>query len=155
MSGKKQSISNYDGYHLITTLDSFIQFSAERHLSKGISLNDAIKGQVIVMNPQTGAILAMVSYPEMDANQWQKLPPSSRKNACIVDVYEPIEDYRVGKIMDDFLYGFERKKGQEILDYNLSWAKELAKAENASLQKISASAASEAENLGSFSSSSG
>ncbi len=89
MSGKKQSISNYDGYHLITTLDSFIQFSAERHLSKGISLNDAIKGQVIVMNPQTGAILAMVSYPEMDANQWQKLPPSSRKNACIVDVYEP------------------------------------------------------------------
>ena len=37
---------------------------------------------------------------------------------AIVDVYEPIEDYRVGKIMDDFLYGFERKKGQEILDYN-------------------------------------
>ena len=51
---------------------------------------------------------------------------------AIVDVYEPIEDYRVGKVMDDFLYGFERRKGQEILDYNLSWQKELAKAEKVS-----------------------
>ena len=38
----------------------------------------------------------------------------------IVDVYEPIEDYRVGKVMDDFLEDFGRKKGQETLDYNLA-----------------------------------
>ena len=47
----------------------------------------------------------------------------------IVNVYEPIEDYRVGKVMDDFLEDFGRKKGQEILDYNLAWDKEVAKAE--------------------------
>ena len=35
----------------------------------------------------------------------------------IVEVYEPIEDYRIGKIMDNFLYDFQRKNDQEIIDY--------------------------------------
>ena len=34
----------------------------------------------------------------------------------IIDAYEPIEDYRVGKIMDEFLDDFWRKKDQEIVD---------------------------------------
>ena len=37
---------------------------------------------------------------------------------CITNAYEPVEDYRVGKIMDHFLDEFSRKKGQEIVDYN-------------------------------------
>ena len=49
--------------------------------------------------------------------------------ARIVEVYEPIEDYRVGKIMDAFFDDFSRKNGQEIVDYNLAWARELQKAE--------------------------
>ena len=48
----------------------------------------------------------------------------------IIDAYEPIEDYRVGKIMDEFLYKFERKSGEEVVDFNRSWAKELKKAED-------------------------
>ena len=47
----------------------------------------------------------------------------------VIDVYEPIEDYRIGKIMDYFLNGFRRKHGQEIIDYNLAWARELFKVE--------------------------
>ena len=47
----------------------------------------------------------------------------------IIELYEPIEDYRVGKIMDAFLDDFSRKKDQEIVDFNREWAKELAKAE--------------------------
>ena len=47
----------------------------------------------------------------------------------IIDAYEPIEDYRVGKIMDEFLDDFWRKKDQEIIDYNLAWERELSKAE--------------------------
>ena len=48
---------------------------------------------------------------------------------AVDDVHEPIEDYRVGKVMDEFLDDFVRRKDQEIVDYNLSWQKELAKAE--------------------------
>ena len=47
----------------------------------------------------------------------------------IVEAYEPIEDYRVGKIMDAFLDDFERKKGQEIVDYNRAFDNEIRKAE--------------------------
>ena len=45
----------------------------------------------------------------------------------IVEVYEPIEDYRIGKIMDHFLDDFQRKNDQEIIDYNLAWQRELFK----------------------------
>ena len=47
----------------------------------------------------------------------------------IEDAYEPVEDYRVGKVMDHFLDDFSRKSGQDIVDYNLSWENELRKAE--------------------------
>ena len=43
--------------------------------------------------------------------------------------YESIEDYRVGKVMDDFLDQFQRKSGQEIADYNRAWFVEVTKAE--------------------------
>ena len=53
---------------------------------------------------------------------------------AIGDVYEPIEDYRVGKVIDECLDDFLRRKDQEIVDYNLSWQKELAKAEKVASQ---------------------
>ena len=46
---------------------------------------------------------------------------------CIIEVYEPIEDYRIGKIMDAFLDDFHRPNGQEIVDYNLAWDREVMK----------------------------
>ena len=49
--------------------------------------------------------------------------------AHIVEVYEPIEDYRIGEIMDTFLDDFQRKNDQEIIDYNLAWQRELLKVE--------------------------
>ena len=52
-----------------------------------------------------------------------------RFKKCIINVFEPIEDYRVGKIMDGFLEEFFRRRDQELLDYNLAWEKELQKAE--------------------------
>jgi len=52
-----------------------------------------------------------------------------RFKKCIVEVYEPIEDYRIGKIMDEFLDNFARKNDQEIVDYNLAWAREVLKVE--------------------------
>ncbi|MDP7646543.1 MAG: hypothetical protein QGH82_00470, partial [Candidatus Woesearchaeota archaeon] len=48
---------------------------------------------------------------------------------CVIEVYEPIEDYRIGKIMDTFLDEFQRKNDQEIVDYNLAWAREVLKVE--------------------------
>jgi len=48
---------------------------------------------------------------------------------AIVAAYEPIEDYRVGKIMDEFLDDFSRKRDQEIVDYTRCWFTEINKVE--------------------------
>ena len=43
--------------------------------------------------------------------------------------YEPLENYRVGRIMDQFMYEFTRKPDEEILDYNTRFDRELAEVE--------------------------
>ena len=52
-----------------------------------------------------------------------------RFKKLIEDAYEPVEDLRVGKIMDYFLEEFGRKRDQEISDYHQAWERELFKAE--------------------------
>ena len=47
----------------------------------------------------------------------------------IIRCYEPIEDYRIGHIMDQFIDEFSRKNGQEIQDYSLQWDREILKVE--------------------------
>ena len=47
----------------------------------------------------------------------------------VINAYEPIEDYRVGKLMDEFLDEFIRKRGQEIVEFNTAWHRELTTAE--------------------------
>lgn len=57
------------------TLDRFIQFTAERALADGIRENKAKGGVAIVLDPRTGAVLAMVS--------------ADKRNRPVVDAYEP------------------------------------------------------------------
>ena len=48
---------------------------------------------------------------------------------AIEKAYHPIEDCKVGAIMDEFLHNFARKKDEEISDYLRRWHVELTKAE--------------------------
>jgi len=86
LSGEKIAFPPYDGNHLVTTLDEFIQYISQKYLEEAITENDAEKGQIIVMNPQNGDILAMAAYPNFDPNNEENI---SKKNPCISDVYEP------------------------------------------------------------------
>ena len=47
----------------------------------------------------------------------------------IENAYEPIEDYRIGKVMDEFLFHYSRNKSQEVVDYNRTWDTEIKKVE--------------------------
>ena len=58
-----------DGYNVQTTIDSTIQMYAEKTLEEGIQKFDVINGGFcVVMNPDTGAVLAMASSPDYDLN---------------------------------------------------------------------------------------
>ena len=58
------------------------------------------------------------------------VPDSTQKFIVLIrSRYEPLEHRRVGKVMDDFLFRFERKQDEEINDFGLRFDKELAEVE--------------------------
>ena len=63
-----------NGYNLTLTIDATIQSYAEKTLAEGIKAYDVRNGAFcIVMNPKTGAILAMASSPGFDPNNYSTI----------------------------------------------------------------------------------
>jgi cell division protein FtsI (penicillin-binding protein 3) len=78
-------ISVAAGASVTLTIDRFIQYSAERALADGIRENKAKAGVAIVLDPKSGAILAMTSFPGLDPNA----PAKDGRDRPVVDAYEP------------------------------------------------------------------
>jgi cell division protein FtsI/penicillin-binding protein 2 len=64
--GPYEKIPPQDGANLTLTLDLNIQYMAERFLLDAIDGADARRGDILVVDPRDGSILAMVSYPSFD-----------------------------------------------------------------------------------------
>ena len=60
--------------------------------------------------------------------EMSKLLKETQKE-LIENAYEPIEDYRIDKVMDEFLFHYSRNKSQEVVDYNRTWDTEIKKVE--------------------------
>lgn len=84
-----------DGQHVVLTIDSVIQFIAERALKKAVDTYRAAGGAVIVMDPNTGDILAMASAPTFDPNRFRAFPPAAWKNRAVQDAYEPGSTFKI------------------------------------------------------------
>ncbi len=77
------------GDDLVLTIDRDIQYRAQQSLAEAVQRNHARSGTVIVMNPHTGAILAMATYPWFDPNNVAASNPATITNSAVTDVYEP------------------------------------------------------------------
>ncbi len=77
------------GTTLILTIDRYAQRIAEEELDAAIKQTGAKAGQVIVMIPQTGEILAMASRPTYNPAQFLQSPPETWVNPAISEIYEP------------------------------------------------------------------
>ncbi|HKZ34864.1 MAG TPA: penicillin-binding protein 2 [Patescibacteria group bacterium] len=84
-----------DGSSLLLTLDRTVQFLVEKKLREGIEKYRAKAGSVIVMNPTTGAILAMASVPSYEPNRWDEYPKDLYKNPIVANSYEPGSTFKV------------------------------------------------------------
>jgi len=77
------------GSDVVLTIDREIQYTAERALQKAIDFTGALGGSVVVMDPETGEILAMVSLPGFNGMDRSTLDPTTIRNRAVSDVYEP------------------------------------------------------------------
>lgn len=79
-----------NGVDLVLTIDRSIQFRVCKELESAVEHHDADSGMVVVMDQDTGAIIAMCSVPSFDANFYYKEDDISFFNNPIVfDQYEP------------------------------------------------------------------
>jgi cell division protein FtsI (penicillin-binding protein 3) len=84
-----------DGHHVVLTIDSVVQFIAERALQQAMTQYRAAGGSVLVMDPNDGAILAMASAPTFDPNRFREFPAVAWRNRNIQDLYEPGSTFKV------------------------------------------------------------
>ena len=88
--GSKSSQSPKDGDDIILTIDQTIQYISETKLEEAIIKYGAESGNLIVMDPKTGAIIAMAQYPSYNPNEYFKEEDMSVfLNSSIHNVYEP------------------------------------------------------------------
>ena len=84
-----------EGASLVLSLDSGLQFAAERELADTMRERRAVSGSVVVMDPWNGEILAMASQPDFDPNEFGAYPADTRRNRVIADAYEPGSTFKI------------------------------------------------------------
>ena len=83
------------GRNVMLTLDHQLQANAEQILSRAVTRWRAKGATAIVMDPQTGAILAMANAPTFDANAFTSAPADARRNRAVTDLYEPGSTFKI------------------------------------------------------------
>ncbi|MBF7083249.1 stage V sporulation protein D [Desulfallas sp. Bu1-1] len=91
-----QYIPPKPGYDLVLTIDETIQYFVERELDKVVAQYNPKFALVIVMDPETGGILAMGNRPTFNPNNWQEEPREVwDKNPAIWYNYEPGSTFKI------------------------------------------------------------
>lgn len=90
--GYSERVPPEPGADVILTIDRYMQRMAERELDATIEKHEANGGTIIIMDPRTGAILAMASRPSFDLTNLDLSDESIMdlyRNRAITDLYEP------------------------------------------------------------------
>ena len=93
------------------TIDEYLQHIAERELHDAVARNKAVGGTVIVMDPNTGEILAMANEPTFNPNAFADAEPDQRRNRAVQDIYEPGSTFKVvtaSAALEEHLFGVDQ-----------------------------------------------
>lgn len=82
--GNREEIPPVDGANITLTLDLNVQYEAERLLVAAMQNSNARRGDIIVLDPRTGAILALASSPSFDPTQ---IAACAEKPECAETLY--------------------------------------------------------------------
>ena len=79
----------YHGKELRTSIDLRIQYLAYRTLKAAIRTHSAESGSIVVLDVQTGEVLAMVNQPTYNPNDRSQFSAERYRNRAITDIFEP------------------------------------------------------------------
>ena len=98
------------GMDVVLTIDKVIQHIAERSLKAMVEKSEAKGGMVIVMEPESGEMLAMANMPTFDPNRFHRYGSNEWRNRALTDTFEP------GSVMKAFLLASVLDEG--LVDVN-------------------------------------
>src|SRR6266511_1304257 len=84
-----------DGRDVFLTIDHTIQANAESVLESAVAKWHAKDASAIVMDPHTGAVLALANAPGFDANRYPSVGQERQRNRAVTDTYEPGSTFKV------------------------------------------------------------
>ena len=94
-----------DGPDLQLSIDSKVQYFAYEKLRDAVKSNKAKAGSVIVLDAQTGEVLALANYPSYNPNKRLNLTGEQLRNRVLTDSFEP------GSTMKPFIAALALDKG--------------------------------------------
>ena len=92
-----------NGQDMVLSLDQRIQTLAYDELNKAVAYHKAKAGTVVVLDAQTGEILALVNSPAYDPNQPGSADSEQRRNRAVTDMIEPgsaMKPFTIAKALD-------------------------------------------------------
>lgn len=93
--GQIQLTPAVEGGNITLTIDASVQKIVERELLKGMKDHGAEKAMAIVADPQTGQIIAWVSFPNYNPNDFYKTDVKLFRDPLVSDVYEPGSTFKI------------------------------------------------------------
>lgn len=83
------------GRTIVTTIDPYLQYEAERLLRASMKKWNARSATAIVMDPWSGELLAVANLPDFDPGRFGAFPPDNWRDRAISDAYEPGSTFKL------------------------------------------------------------
>jgi cell division protein FtsI (penicillin-binding protein 3) len=83
------------GADLHLTLDAVVQHVVERELAVAVAKHHARGGTAVVLDPRTGAVLALASVPSYDPNRFRDAAPARWRVPAVTDAFEPGSTFKL------------------------------------------------------------
>ena len=93
--GNFLTAKSVNGKDLVLNINRSIQYIVEQSLKNGLEKYGAQAASAVVMDPKTGAILALAAYPTYDPQKYFIFPKEFYKNPIVADQYEPGSTFKV------------------------------------------------------------
>jgi len=111
-----------DGSDVSLTIDHNIQAQAESVLRETVRRWGAKDATAIVLDPHTGAVLAMAVAPTYDANSFPAVPRDEQRNRALTDTYEPGSTFKLVTVAGALSTGIVTPRTAFTLPYEIQVA---------------------------------